>query len=242
MLQQRRGYAQILEHFSRLRLAAKVPLEGVQAQDLLEGKDIALLYEIWAFFAVSEVLEGILGKPTAAHRMRMTPFETQVPWDFRVSWGDSVHLTYNLRFSGSRPRSRRSYSVPLRPDIGLEVRQGGSFALHLLDAKFRVEKLKTGSDGEDEDEQLDAVEDAERIGDYKRVDLYKMHTYRDAIPRAETAWVLYPGTEFRFFDEEAGKCEVPGKMKPNARGVGGIPLLPGEEQDELREGLMVLLG
>ena len=43
-------------------------------------------------------------------------------------------------------------------------------------------------------EIVQAVEKEERQGIYKNVDLYKMHTYKDAIRRSGGAYVLYPGT------------------------------------------------
>jgi uncharacterized protein len=240
VLQQRRGYCQVLEHFSRLRLATKVPLDAAKARDLLEGKDIALLYEIWAFFAVVEALGEFLGSPSDACRFRTTGFETQVPWDLKLSWGEAVHLTYSPRFFRSAPEDRRSYSVRLRPDIALEVRREQSLALHLLDAKFKLEQLNPNA--ADEDGALETLDLAERRGGYTRVDLYKMHTYRDAIPRARTAWILYPGSEFRFFDEIEGTVSVPGGLGEEATGVGGIPLLPGGSHDVLRESLKALVG
>ncbi len=37
---------------------------------------------------------------------------------------------------------------------------------------------------------------------FKRADLYKMHAYCDAIPNARSVWILYPGSELRFFSED----------------------------------------
>ena len=47
-----------------------------------------------------------------------------------------------------------------------------------------------------------------------------MHTYRDAIPAARSAWVLYPGTETRFF------AASPGAGRGHD-GVGVLPARPG---------------
>jgi predicted component of viral defense system (DUF524 family) len=46
-------------------------------------------------------------------------------------------------------------------------------------------------------------------GWFKHADILKMHAYKDAIgiPAGQVAsvWVLYPGTEFRFFAEDGTK-------------------------------------
>ena len=56
------------------------------------------------------------------------------------------------------------------------------------------------------------------VRSWKKADLYKMHTYRDAIPQAHSVRILYPGTEERFFELS--------KDQPD-HGVGAIPLVPG---------------
>ena len=52
ILHRRRGYREIFRHFSKLHLASHIPLNDQQVRDLIEAKDIALLYEIWSFFAI----------------------------------------------------------------------------------------------------------------------------------------------------------------------------------------------
>ena len=230
VLQSRRGYQDVYRHFVRLRLASRVPLSKDVIRDLLHAKDIAQLYEIWCFFRVVRQLEGFLGAPHEAERLEPSPLQLTVPWDLRVSWNDGRSVFYNCRFSRSRPETRRSYSVPLRPDIVLELPAGPNAGLHLLDAKFRVDKLEAimplaSGDAEAEAEVLEE----ERRGTFKRGDLYKMHTYRDAIPRARSVWILYPGSDYRHFSAHVGAANVgSGGAGPVLTGVGGIPLMPGE--------------
>ena len=95
--------------------------------------------------------------------------------------------------------------------------------LHLFDAKFRVNDT-----GPLLDENEDVDED-ERQGVFKRADVYKMHTYRDAITEARSAWVMYPGTVFQRFDaDEKGA-------------VGAIPVKPGQ-LGQLHRHIASLLG
>jgi hypothetical protein len=65
-----------------------------------------------------------------------------------------------------------------------------------FDAKYRadISSIFGYDDDMDEDERAD-----ERRSTYKRADILKMHAYRDAIRRAEGAYVIYPGTEHRVF-------------------------------------------
>ncbi len=201
VLQRRRGYREVYGHFGRLRLATRLPLSATAMRDLLTVKDIAQLYELWCYFALVEAVTGILGPPTGAKRTQASDLQIGVPWDLAVDWPDGTRLLYNPRFSRSRPASRRSYSVPLRPDIALVVPRGPNAGLHLLDAKFRLDRLDAALGTADATEESEEDEAAERRGTFKRADLYKMHTYRDAIPDARSVWILYPGTETRFFDD-----------------------------------------
>ncbi len=132
-----------------------------------------------------------------------------------------------MSFSRSKEQGRRSYSVPLRPDIALCVpapaaREGRAF--HLMDAKFKLTRVKAvfAHDGDD------AEKTRQETSRFKRDDLYKMHTYRDAIPTARSVLVLYPGEEQRFFDigeQLTGGTRV---------GVGAMPLRPGNAGDRHR--------
>ncbi|MBK7780999.1 MAG: hypothetical protein IPJ58_09580 [Ardenticatenia bacterium] len=103
--------------------------------------------------------------------------------------------------------------MPLRPDIALTVPDGPGRGLHLLDAKFRLQRVAdlvgegmagteggwSGDPGGGEEAREERLEAEERRGSFKRADLYKMHTYRDAIRGARSVWALYPGDEARFF-------------------------------------------
>ena len=229
VLQQRRGYRETLRHFVRLRLATRVPFGKELIHDLLEGKDIAELYELWCYFTLVRVLETILGQPRRADRPETGKTAITVPWDFEVAWASGTRVLYNPRFSRSRTASRKSYSVPLRPDIGLDIAEGLNQGLHLLDAKFKLDKIDSLLPKTEEDEP-EAEIAAERKGTFKRGDLYKMHTYRDAIPAARSVWIIYPGTEARFFGTGRERVLSPSDDFPEIlTGVGAIPLVPGDE-------------
>ena len=210
VLQRRRGYRRVLQHFSRIRLAPMIPLDKDGMRDLLELKNIALLYELWTFFRLVDEISAVLGSPPVrSGRLASDLFQTAFAAGGTFEWDPGVRLVYNQRFSRSRRGQRHSYSVPLIPDIALRVPDGPNSGLHLFDAKFRVQALT--------DVGLAADDKArERAGSFKRADIYKMHAYRDAIPDARSVWILYPGGEFRFFG-------VPGSGVPSGRRAVSSP-------------------
>ncbi|WP_419939456.1 DUF2357 domain-containing protein [Candidatus Palauibacter sp.] len=225
VLQRRRGYRHVLRHYARIRLAPRIPLDEHEMRDLLELKNIALLYELWTFFRLAEIICDSLGPPLRSARPAGDDFQVALGWNRTFEWAGGTRLAYNESFSRSRSSSNHSYSVPLRPDITLRVPEGPNRGLHVLDAKFRVQTL--GDAGLERDDDP-AEKASERRGDFKRGDIYKMHAYRDAIPNAHSVWILYPGTEFRFF-HASGRTPVSGspeELPESIQGVGAIPFVP----------------
>lgn len=204
VLQRRRGYREVFRHFILLRLATRhLPISAHQARDLLESRDIAALYELWCYFKVVEVLQRLLGAPSRVDSVKRTEREVSVGREFAVAWDNGLRVLYNATFSRTRMGTRSSYSLPLRPDIAVVLPDG---TVHVLDAKFRLRALDV------------AESDVDRA-DAKLDDIHKMHTYRDAIEAARSAWVLYPGTE---------ACEFRPTASPagSVDGVGAVPLAP----------------
>jgi predicted component of viral defense system (DUF524 family) len=81
--------------------------------------------------------------------------------------------------------------------------------LHLFDAKFRLERFEEVlREAEQGSEKASETDSDERKGTFKRGDLYKMHTYRDAIPRSRSVWALYPGNDLRFFSIEERNADI----------------------------------
>ena len=222
----------VLQHFSRIRLAPMIPLDKGAMRDLLELKNIALLYEVWTFFRIFHELAVLEGPPVRSGQPTSGPFQTDFAAGGTFEWASGVRLVYNQHFSRSLARRRHSYSVPLRPDIALLVPDGPNAGLHLFDAKFRVQGLAdVGLAGSDKDGDDDKA--GERAGSFKRGDIYKMHAYRDAIPDARSVWVLYPGGDFRFFgvpgnSVQAGEQAVssPEGLPEELQGVGAISVAP----------------
>jgi hypothetical protein len=117
---------------------------------------------------------------------------------------------------------RPDFTLSFWPDgYQLDEAEAQELAVHVhFDAKYRVENItELFGDG---DEDLSQEKAEQKRGNYKRVDLLKMHAYRDAIRRSEGAYILYPGgfngpTRFQGFHEI-----LPGlgafALKPGANG------------------------
>jgi predicted component of viral defense system (DUF524 family) len=103
-----------------------------------------------------------------------------------------------------------SYSLPLKPDFSLTKNE----KLILLDSKYRVDFIE-----EWEKELDEELLKEEKRGTFKLGDLYKMHTYREAIRKKQKdekdregkkpLWViaLYPGDKIALFTKSGEKIE-----------------------------------
>lgn len=123
-----------------------------------------------------------------------------------------VHFFYNRTFARSSIDESGSYSKTFRPDYTLVIIPGefdggnwrlteraaeraGLIAYLHFDAKYRGENL-AGLFGESD---LSEHQRSRALGSVKQIDLYKMHTYNEAIRRSIGSYVIYPGMgESRF--------------------------------------------
>lgn len=131
-----------------------------------------------------------------------------------------VRLYYNRTFSTSDQLGESgSWTTAMRPDYTLSIWPGNieeaeaeeqDLIVHIhFDAKYKLNRILLNEKEPDEthtfeDEDADLSEEdvlmnqekrEEEKGIYKRVDLLKMHAYKDAIRRTSGAYILYPGSE-----------------------------------------------
>ncbi len=131
-----------------------------------------------------------------------------------------VRLYYNRTFGTSNPLEKSgSWTTAMRPDYTLSIWPGNieedeaeeqDLIVHIhFDAKYKLNRILLNEKEPDdthtfEDEDADLSEEdlqmiqekqEEEKGIYKRVDLLKMHAYKDAIRRTSGAYILYPGSE-----------------------------------------------
>ena len=228
VLRGRPGYRQVTRFFVDLQARTRL-LDADDALRLLEARDAALIYEYWCYFQVVEAVSELLGRTPSPTRFQYGCFGSNVPRAYAADFG-SARVWFNLDF-----RRPRSYSVPLRPDIALELADG---TLHLFDAKLKREAIPTEAVSDAE------IELEEQRATYRRGDLYKMHTYRDALG-ARSVWILFPGRNVpraSFEPRTEGSDEATKAQSP--QGVGALPLLPGRQsdRDDLRFLVKEMLG
>jgi predicted component of viral defense system (DUF524 family) len=142
----------------------------------------------------------------------------------------NVEFSYNRPFSGNKIYpSGGSWTKSMRPDYTLSIWPVGILQseaeveesiVHIhFDAKYKVDKLaeifgipQNNEQAEDEIQKELSLEKAEQnAGNFKRTDLLKMHSYKDAIRRTAGAYVLYPGNQTELSYTKQGFHElIPG--------------------------------
>lgn len=202
----------------------------------LETKDIAMLYEIWCFLKVKNIVSELLGdKAVSQYKGKsLTPqFIRDLNWGTHsevtfLRTEDNVELAsvmYNapVREDDSRITSAikdtTTFTTQQRPDIVLRLtkRQRDIQFTFLFDAKYRI------SDSHPDDMDIPPSEAIDQ-----------MHRYRDAIyyieptnqkPKREVigGYVLFPGNYTR---EELENSRYYNSIK--AIGIGAFPLRPSE--------------
>jgi len=217
VLQRKEGYREVLRVWLMINLAARLTWEG--GEDVYESgkRDVATLYEYWLFFKLADLLNDLFN----IQGLNPENFieETDDKLGLKLKQGKklnlkgkflsknrnlNVQLSFNRTFKrqGDYP-SRGSWTQPMRPDYSLtiwpeEISENEAEEQELIahihfDAKYKVKNL-TELFGQ-QNENLDVENEQENKGNYKRADLLKMHSYRDAIRRTAGAYILYPGKD-----------------------------------------------
>jgi len=214
ILQKKEGYREILRVWLMFNLAAKLVWHGGDNVYDAGKRDVAVLYEYWLFFKLLEIIKDVFEIEPKNIEDLIKP--TNDGLGLQLQQGNHIAIngvynnssrklnvifSYNRTFSGNKeyPMSG-SWSQNLRPDytlsiwpFGINERQAEEEELivHIhFDAKYKVENLFAifGDNGD-----LNEEKNEQNKGTYKRADLLKMHTYKDAIRRTAGAYILYPG-------------------------------------------------
>ncbi|MDP4658849.1 MAG: DUF2357 domain-containing protein, partial [Opitutales bacterium] len=248
VLQKRSGYRDFFRGWITSNLGLSI--KELSSQGLLspeaENRDAPKLYELWLISHLKKALKQIGDDLDPIYEA--TPYEedgqielfknTSDPlYVVRTKAGLYIALYYNRTF-GARGKDgvkQPSYSVELKPDYTVEIVQsehskdghvedlksflqlrnqetsrpefGGSTTYIHFDAKFRINNVRELS----EDDPTKA----------KPADIYKMHTYNEAIYGTATSIILYPGNnpaDYRKFTDL-----VPG--------VSALAIKPDKEAD-----------
>lgn len=235
VLQRRAGYRELYRSYLEFDLAAHLSWSSTESEYFAGQRDVAELYEYWAFIELARIVGAIVGqefdlsplmKRTADGLNVLLKKGREVDLSGTVMrHGQRLHLRlyFNKTYS---PTNKGSWTRSLRPDYSLLItpEAGGDpelepVVLH-FDAKYRVnmpEEIVGEGEGEGDEHSTRRSPIPE--------DLLKMHTYRDAIKRTAGAYVLYPGdakvaTDFTEYTE----------LLP---GLGAFALRPSKEGEPL---------
>jgi hypothetical protein len=214
VLHKREGYRDIFKAYVEFELAARLSWSREADSYGAGQRDVATLYEYWAFIQLAEMIAKLVGQS-----FDMTPLlrvhssglnvvlrsgvETVLRGEIeRHGRCMAVELCFNRTYVAGEALSG-SWTRPMRPDYSLHITRAEDeragfepIVLH-FDAKYRVDfvdQLFGAADelatGEVDDNTTTGTQ---RRGGALRSDLLKMHAYRDAIRRTAGAYVLYPG-------------------------------------------------
>jgi len=213
VLQRKEGYREVLRIWLMLDLAARLCWNGGEDVFGANKKDVAVLYEYWVFFKLLEIVSVVFGlNPDSADKLIS---ETEDGIGLQLKQGKhlaikgvcetesrslNVEFSFNRNFSGkSKYPAGGSWTKNMRPDYTFSIwpkdiseneAEIQELIVHVhFDAKYKVNNFPEMF-GSDDDEGKDEM----IAGSYKRVDLLKMHAYKDAIRRTGGAYVIYPGS------------------------------------------------
>ncbi len=157
----------------------------------------------------------------------------------------NIQFSYNRPFSGGKDYPvAGSWTKDMRPDytltiwpVGLSQSQAEKEELivHIhFDAKYKIDKatdifgpIEGKIQSEDElQQELTNEKNEQSRGTFKREDLLKMHSYKDAIRRTAGAYVLYPGNEDNYLRKGFHEL-IPG--------LGAFSIRPSKENSGIAE-------
>ncbi len=232
------GYRTIYQKWIELLCGYELE-EGINK---LETKDISLLYEIWCFLKVKNIVEDLLGDKAEPryYGKRLTPqFVRDLSWGTRsevtfVRTEDGIELAsvmYNAPVNEedasveSAIKGTTTFTTTQRPDIVLRLtkREKDIRYTFLFDAKYRI--ADKSQKGTEDVPPTDAID--------------QMHRYRDAIyyvegtnkrPKREVigGYVLFPGNYTKEEYEQSYYYESAKKV-----GIGAFPLRPSRADEDL---------
>lgn len=224
VLQKRAGYRDIFRAYVHFEAAAVIAWKGGEDVYAAGQRDVATLYEYWAFLQLAGVVSRVsqapfsqadllgVGEDGLGISLRRGREQVLSATVTRLGRRLRLELYFNRTF-GRGHAGASTWTRPMRPDCSLRIapdEKGSEFEevwLH-FDAKYRVENLAELFN----DKPVTSNEGIETLAGNlshiasiaKRDDLLKMHVYRDAIRRSAGAYVIYPGDEkasYRLYHE-----------------------------------------
>ncbi|PSL27068.1 DUF2357 domain-containing protein [Chitinophaga ginsengisoli] len=233
VLAKRVGYAGLIKDWETLKMGFELQ-EGLYE---IELKNIAYLYQLWCFFAMTEMIEKITGvKPDVkkmptikSNTFRLSPDkDMHSKLVFECADGINIELYQELRYTNNFDADDAgTFDGSKCPDIILRIGRRDQprnlYLTYLFDAKYRLIESTRYSEIEKMDEPL--PEDLRQMRDYKESIYRKEEDGADNEHSKEVmgGYVLFPGIcnaelHGRYYREIIFKSHI-----------GGFPFLPGDE-------------
>ena len=222
ILQKKEGYRNIFKYYLNYEFGFRPQWEEIE--ELIKGyqRKLSELYEFWCYFKLLKILEKISGETLDYDNVfDISTKNCEVNLNVGIKSNQTFNLNLNKEIitielfynkSFKKNSDYKSYSLNLRPDYTLKINFKNNFYFLHFDAKYKSK----GIPSEEYCDKKDHI--------YKFEDVYKMHTYKDAIVNTKGSYVLYPGNKKKIYRMEEG-------IIPS---VGAFPLTPGNthEQEE----------
>lgn len=249
VLQRKEGYREILRAWIMFDLAARLIWQG--GEDVYEAgkRDVATLYEYWLFFKLLDTIKEVFKVDPKTLDQLIKPTNDNLGLQLKQGKHIAIKGVFehetrrlNIEFSFNRSFSGKkeyplggSWTKSMRPDYTLSIwpealtqdeaeKEESIVHIH-FDAKYKVEHLSEILDDEEEDIEkfLDEEKEENSKGNFKRIDLLKMHAYKDAIRRTGGAYVLYPGKNRNRYTKKGFHEILPG--------LGAFAIRPDKSDD-----------
>lgn len=234
----RKGYREFMMFYLAFGLSIKLESENTLLSSGGDIKPVFHLYEMWCYLMLHSLLSKLTdssGEPKLSFMNRDKSFmkdlisKNDKPITFVYSENDKqvkLKLFYNKDFTQLDDKSTQwadSYSGVFNPDISISMEMNGKVHWLHFDAKYRLDLTKWKSE----------LSGSDVASSFKREDIHKMHTYRDALLGTRGSYVLYPGREkiCELYIRNPDKSYRDQNLMPS---VGAFPLKPTETeaQDE----------
>ncbi|MAR92737.1 MAG: hypothetical protein CML06_17925 [Pseudomonadales bacterium] len=228
----RKGYREFMMFYLAFGLSIKLESENTLLAVGGDIKPVFHLYEMWCYLMMHDLLCHLTdstGDPELSFMNRDREFmkdlisKNDKPIKFLYTHDDKqviLHLYYNKDFNLIDDKSTQwadSYSGVFNPDVSISMEMNGIVHWLHFDAKYRLDLSKWKSELSGDD----------IISSFKREDIHKMHTYRDAVLGTRGSYVLYPGSERinELYVRNPNKTYRDSNLMPS---VGAFPLKPTE--------------
>jgi len=227
----RKGYREYMMFYLVFGLSIKLESESTLLSVGGDIKPVFHLYEMWCYLMVHDVLCNLTnstGNPELSFVNKDKKFMKDLisrndkPILFTYLHNDkelTLSLFYNKDFNPIDEKTTLwadSYSGVFNPDISISFEMDGHVHWLHFDAKYRLDLSKWKSE---------LKNDATIASSFKREDIHKMHTYRDAVLGTRGSYVLYPGCEKinELYVRNPSKDYRDSNLMPS---VGAFPLKP----------------